>query len=271
MKSVAVEKSTNGDRLQTFDRPLVTTRRPGARGTTERPEIAEQLVSLVAPASFEADQYRRLRHLAERLGKDEDFKVLAVTSPGPQDGKTITILNLAGSLAQSPRARILVVDADIRRPSVAKYLGLEPHESPGLAEIILDPACNLTEAVRRVEWANLSVLLPGRSAATTPYELLNSDRFEALMRDARRFYDFVLIDTPPMVPLPDCRLIARWVDGFFLVVAAHKTSRKLLAEALNQLDAKKIVGVVFNSDDQLSSAQYGYYGYFGAPSRTTHR
>ena len=93
-----------------------------------------------------------------------------------------------------------------------------------------------------------------------PYELLASPRLEKLLRDARSFYDYVLIDTPPVVPLVDCRLLGRWVDGFIVVVAAHKTPRKVVAEALNLLDPAKIIGIVFNGDDRPLAAYYGYYG-----------
>ena len=79
----------------------------------------EQLVSLVAPTSVQADQYRGLRHSIERMHRDAGLQVLAVTSPGAGEGKTVTTLNLAGSLAQSPQTRVLVIDADLHRPSVA--------------------------------------------------------------------------------------------------------------------------------------------------------
>jgi Mrp family chromosome partitioning ATPase len=83
-----------------------------------------------------------------------------------------------------------------------------------------------------------------------------------LLREARRDFDCVLVDTPPAALLPDCRLIERWVDGVMLVVAAHKTPRKFVAEALAQLDPAKVVGVVFNADDNPTSSYYGgYYGY----------
>jgi Mrp family chromosome partitioning ATPase len=81
------------------------------------------------------------------------------------------------------------------------------------------------------------------------------------LRDARSFYDYVVIDTPPVVPLADCRLLGRLVDGFIVVVAANKTPRKLLAEALNLLDPAKVIGLVFNGDNRPLAAYYGYYGY----------
>ena len=91
------------------------------------------------------------------------------------------------------------------------------------------------------------------------------------MKEARRHYDWLVIDTPPVVPLPDCRLIERWVDGFLVVVAAHKTPRKLLAETLNLLDPAKVVGLVFNADDRPVSGYYGYYGYGDSSRKTSNR
>ena len=93
-----------------------------------------------------------------------------------------------------------------------------------------------------------------------------------MLKEARRHYDCVLIDTPPAVPMPDCRLIERWVDGFFVVVAAHKTPRKLVAETLNLLDPAKLVGVIFNGDDRPMSSYYGYYGdYYSGSSHRSDR
>jgi Mrp family chromosome partitioning ATPase len=114
--------------------------------------------------------------------------------------------------------------------------------------------------VRRIEALNLSVLPAGASHAR-PYELLASPRLESILRDARRAYDYVLVDTPPLVPLADCRLLTRYVDGFVVVVAAHRTPRKLLAEMLDLVDHAKIVGLVFNGDDRPLSPYYGYYGH----------
>jgi len=229
----------------------------------EAPRVAEQLISLLAPSSFAADQYRALRLVVERLRRESDFRVLAVTSAAPGDGKTVTTLNLAGALAQSEDARVLVIDADLRKPSVARYLGLNPR-LPGLSDAIADPDYELASVARRLEGFNLSVLSAGK-ARIAPYELLNSPRLEGLLREARLHFDFVMVDTPPAVGLPDCRLIERAVDGFLVVVSAHRTPRKMLAEALNVIDPAKLVGIVFNADDSPSSEYYGSYGYGARP------
>lgn len=217
-------------------------------------------MSFVAPASVEADQYRTLRHAVERLQRESGFQVVAMTSPGAGDGKTVTTLNLAGSLAQSPQARVLLVDADLHRAAVTEYLGLARMRSPGLAEAIASEDYGLARTVRHLDSLNLS-LLPAGEAPARPYELLASARLEGLLEETRRLYDYVLVDTPPVVPIADCRLLARSVDGFIVVVAAHRTPRKLLSEALRLLDPAKCIGVVFNGDDRPLAGYYGYYGH----------
>jgi protein-tyrosine kinase len=236
----------------------------------ERSRLAEELVSFIAPASPEAEQYRALRHAVERLRQDSGFQVFAIASAGSGDGKTVTTLNLAGSLAQSPEARVLVICADLHRAAMIEYLGLAGQRAPGLAEAILNHEYDLARVVRRLDSLNVSVL-PAGAAQTQPYELLASPRLEGLLGEARRLYDYVLIDTPPVVPIADCRLLGRWVDGFIVVVAAHKTPRKMLAEALSLLEPAKVLGVVFNGDDRTLSPYYGYYGHPHQPSPASAR
>lgn len=233
----------------------------------EQFEIGEQLVSLTTPGSFAADRYRTLRHTVERLHKESALQVLAITSPGPGDGKSVTALNVAGALAQSADARVLIVDADLRRPRVAEYLGLGGKRWSGLAEAILDSECTLPGVVRRVEGFNLWALLAG-TPHPSPYELLNSHRMEALLAEARRQFDYVLIDTPPIVPFADARLLGRWTDGSLMIVAAHKTPRKMLAEALNLIDPAKLIGVVLNGDNRPMYGHYGYY--YSSDTRPRH-
>jgi non-specific protein-tyrosine kinase len=242
-----------------------------AAGASGRLRIAEPLVSFTSPSSFEAEQYRTLRHLVERKTRDDRAQVFAVTSPGAGDGKTITTLNLAGSLAQSPEARVLVIDADLHRPAVDRYLGLAAVRAPGLAEAILHEDRGLARSVRRLETLNISVVLAGGRSAG-PYELLASPRLDDVLDEARRSYDYVLIDTPPVVPLADSRLLSRVIDGYIVVVSAHKTPRRVLAEALDLIDRAKIIAMVFNGDDRrLSAYDYGYYGSAEASAKPSPR
>jgi capsular exopolysaccharide synthesis family protein len=224
--------------------------------------VDDHLVSLVAPATFEAEQYRALRHTIEQFHKMRDLRVVAVSSPGVGDGKTITAINLAGALAQAADARVLLVDADLRRPSVAGLLALGGSDGPGLVNVILDPALTLEHVVRPRPPFNLSVI-PAGPAPPSPYEVLKSPRLGKLLEEARRHYDYIVLDVPPLCPVQDCRAIAHWVDGFLLVVAAHHTPRRLVKKALNVVERGKILGFFFNGEDHPPSSFYGYDGYHG--------
>lgn len=231
-------------------------------GTVAKPSrIAEELVSFRAPMSLEADQYRTLRHRIEERRRDATVQVLAVTSPTPGDGKTVTTLNLAGTLAQSQQARILVIDGDFHQANVATCLGLANLPSAGLIDAILDPARTLAQVAFRVDPLNLSVLLPG-SHHGSAYELLTAPRFQALLAEARSSYDYIVIDTPPATVLPDAPLIGRWVDGYVLVVSAHKTPKAALVDAVDALGRSKIIGIVLNGGDRRHTKYGNYDGYY---------
>jgi capsular exopolysaccharide synthesis family protein len=237
------------------------TPRPASELSEARPDgMEEHLVSLLAPTSFEAEQYRALRHLVEQLRKTAGLSVVAVSSAEAADGKTTTAINLAGALAQAPETRVLLVDVDLRRSSVKDFLGLGHIGGRGLVDAILTPGIALEDVVRHCPPFNLSVLPAGRHPAS-PYELLKSSNLGGILEEARQRYDYVVLDTPPLVPYPDCRVIGKWVDGFIVVVAAHKTPRKLVEEALQVMDPAKIVGLIFNRDDRPVS---GYY-YYASP------
>jgi capsular exopolysaccharide synthesis family protein len=220
--------------------------------------MADSLVSLLAPESPEADRYRALRYSVEALRTEAGMPVIAVTSPTAGDGKTMTVVNLAGAFAQAEDARVLVVDADLRKPSVARYLGLDSR-LPGLSRALRSGEPRLDAIAHRVDPFNLWVV-PAGVPDPSPCERLNSPALAELIREARRRFDCVLIDTPPAL-LPDCRLIERWVDGFLMLVTANKTPRRMLSEALKELDPAKVFGIVFNGDDRATARYGGYYHY----------
>ena len=165
--------------------------------------LDEHLVSLIAPSSFEAEQYRALRHMIEQLHRSEALSVIAISSADAGDGKTTTTINLAGALAQAADARVLVVDADLRGANVATDLGID--EAPGLVDLILRTDLALETAVQVCPDLNLSVLPAGRRPSA-PYEVLKSPRVADLLAEARQKYDFVIIDTSPLVTVPDSRV-----------------------------------------------------------------
>lgn len=225
----------------------------------EQTRVVEELVSFTAPNSGFADQYRVLRQTVERLAREHGTKVLAVTSAGPGEGKTVTTLNLAGSLGQAKNTNLLVVDVDFHRPSVPRYLGITPR-APGLADAIIGEHQDVSRVVRRLGPLGISVLTTG-TTRSAPYELLASPRLPILFADMRRSYDYVLVDTPPVLSVADTRLLFPLVDGFIVVVAANKTPRKELVEALRILEGVKVFGVLFNKDDRPRGAYYEYQAY----------
>lgn len=252
-------------RGQSQEPPLALPQTPGPRGAI--PDgINPHLVTLLTPTAFEAEQYRMLGHLLEQMHKETGLRVVAVSSPTPGDGKTSTAINLAGILAREPDIRVLLLEAELRRPSVCTYLGLGHANVRGLVHAILDPTLSLEHVVRRCEPFNLSILPAGRALAS-PHGVLKSSRLGELLEAARQSYDYVIVDTPPLVFLADCQLIEKWIDGFLVIVTAHKTPRKLLEEALNVIDPAKIIGLVFNKDEDLSPIYYSYhYAHYAAPS-----
>jgi len=251
--------------------PEDSRRSNGGTGTTVGGAVSrdldEHLVSLLNPQSFEADQYRILRHFVDQAKGAVPRQVLAVTSPTAGDGKTTTAVNLAATLSQLPGARVLLMDTDLRRPFVAAGLGLEDGSAPGLATMALDPDLELDQMVRRTPY-NFDIV-PAGPAAPNAYRVFDSPRVGELLEQARRTYDYVVLDTPPVLLVPDCRLMSQWVDGFLIVVAAHRTPRKLLAESLGAIHQDKVLGIVFNADDRPLSGYFtryqGYYGY-GQPA-----
>jgi protein-tyrosine kinase len=267
----AVQESEPVPAGSVFSRPTVKKRVPSQPPTRKistiirevsaglHGTVAERLVSLLTPSSSGAEQYRALRHKVEELHRHANLTVVGVSSPEPGDGKTITAINLAGALAQSPEARVLIVDADLRRSSLSECLGLDDSRARGLVGAILDSQLSLKDVVEPCPPFNLSVIQTGRRPSS-PYEILKSPRLAQVLDEARQQYDYVILDMPPLVPLPDCRVISPSVDGFLVVVAAHKTHEKVLKEALSVLDPTAVIGLVFNADDQSPAGYYGRAG-----------
>ena len=225
-------------------------------------EIDEHLVSLVHPSSFASEQYRVLRHTVEQLHRTAGHSIFGIGSPSASDGKTTTALNLAGALGQAHDARVLLIEADLRCPTMAARLGLNDGVA-GLVAAIQSPDASLADVAQRLVTYNLSVVLAGETPAA-PYEVLKSPRLGELLDEARRHYDYVVIDTPPIVAFPDCRILNNWVDGWFIVVAAHRTSRKLLEESLDLMEESKTVGFVFTHDERFRANARYYGAYYGS-------
>jgi protein-tyrosine kinase len=229
-----------------------------ADGDVEPGDVDDHLVSLLAPTSFAAEQYRAVRLAVETARQERGTRVVAVTSPGRGDGRTITAINLAGALAQSREARVVLVEADFRHPRMAEYLGLPPGR--GLSGYLLDAAIPLDAVLVRTP-AMAFFALPAGAASSMPYELLNAPRLAATLATLRDRFDVVVVDTPPALPFPDVGLLRDAVEGCVMVVRANRTPRELLRDALGTVGRARTLGVIFND---VPDGEPGWRGYLRA-------
>jgi capsular exopolysaccharide synthesis family protein len=199
----------------------------------------------------------------EQKEREANVKVVGVSSPAKGDGKTTTAINLAASIAQDASMRVLLIDMDLRNPSVSRKLGLSNGDAPGLVSAILNPNIDLDQILIRCT-SNL-VIIPAGARPASPYEILKARRLSTLLAEARSRFDHIIIDAAPLVPFPDCRLMAEIADRILLVVSAHKTPRKLLEESIKVVPPDKMLGIVYNTDDRFD--QKYYYNYATKPQK----
>jgi len=207
-----------------------------------------------------AEAVRTVRTGIALSSMDEPYSTIMVTSSVANEGKTTTAINLA--LAFSTMERVLLVDADMRRPSVARELDL-PRARAGLAELIAGRA-RLEDAVVAIKGQNVDVIGAG-VVPPNPLELLSSRRLRELLEDLGKNYDRVIIDCPPVLPVSDARVIATLVDSVVYVVKADATSAHKVQIGLGHLSQTRapVTGVVLNRLDIRKAEKYGDYGYGG--------
>jgi Mrp family chromosome partitioning ATPase len=164
---------------------------------------------------------------------------------------------------------VLLVDADLRRSRVAAALGLGDRALPGLADFVSRAGKSLADVTVKPGAFGFALLPAGR-AAESVHRIVRSARLDQMIAEAREQYDFVLLDTPPLVPVFDAAVLSRSVDGVIVVVAAGRTPRRLLEAALEQIDARKVIGIVFNGDPGplFGYSRSYYHSYFPAHART---
>jgi capsular exopolysaccharide synthesis family protein len=216
--------------------------------------LSAQSVVGESSESRAAEQYRLIR--TRILQHKRRPRLIAVSSPGVGDGKTVTAVNLARTLAFKDSITIALVDADMRRSATHKYFDTEC--ACGLADL-LKAKCSLDEALcAPTEIPNLHLMYSGQSPGN-PSELLESPRWHALCAELRERYSFVIFDTPPMGLVADYDLIAAEADGVVMVVRPDHTVRSLWQKALAAVPSKKLLGVVVNcAPDWFLGRQTGY-------------
>lgn len=227
---------------------LTRVARKGPRPETAG-EINKRRITLLQPESFVAEQFRTLRARIDSLSASRTIRTLAVTSALPGDGKTLAAIGLAVVNSMQPGRRVILVDCDLRKPTVAASLGLRV--DGGLAEV-LEGTASLEDTVLRVEGSQLDVL-PVRSIPQNPSELLASENMRKLLEALANRYDRVILDLPPTLGLPDAKTMSELCDGVIFVVRADVTPEPEIASALDVIDRRRVLGLVMNGSEPVSS------------------
>ena len=218
-----------------------------------------RLVTHADPRSPVAESYRSLRTNLAFARAHQDIKTLVLTSPGPADGKSTTIANLAITFAQQGQ-RTLIIDADLRRAVLDKTFGVP--RTPGLTDVLVGTT-PLADAVHATDIPNLFVLGSGQFPPN-PSELLGSDAMQAMIEETKKQFDVALFDTPPLLAVTDAAVLSTRVDGTMLVVRMGSTAREAVRRALLALRAVhgRVLGAVLNDVDFRAGSYYGGYGYY---------
>jgi len=209
---------------------------------TAQATLHPALVAAIAPHSQVAEQYRALRARVAQREELSPLRVIAITSPGTGEGKSVTAANLAIAMAQEFQRSILLMDADLRAPVVHSLFGIS--DRPGLSEVLSGEA-TLDEALLVLPELNLTVL-PAGAIPEYPSELLGSAAMRRTLDVLRMRFDRVVVDLPGVLPLADVRTVAPMIDGIVLVVRVGVTHRPAVDEALTTFDQQKVLGLVLN-------------------------
>jgi len=224
------------------------------------PAESERLVLSRDAGPVLIEQFRNLAAVLNRTQKERVLRSLVVTSPAPGDGKSHVAINLALTLSHSYRRRVLLIDADLRRPTLHRLFNV--HGAHGLSEALKGETDDLPDGVRISEHLTL---LPAGGPDPSPIGDLSSARMVRFLASAVDKYDWVIVDAPPAGGLADARIIAETVDAALLVVRAGVTRFPDLEEAARALGPERILGVVLNAVDPSEVQREDYYGsYYGS-------
>jgi capsular exopolysaccharide synthesis family protein len=237
--------------------PVATPPPQPALVLTESPKLLARLVTSTT-SGVSVEQYRRAAASLHDQQLESGLKTVMITSALPGDGKTLTVVNLALTLADSFARRVLVIDADLRLPTL--HTTLEIPNGRGLSEALADE-----HELPLVEVAEGLTVLTAGTTGSAPMAGLSGERMREIVAECERRYDWVLIDTPPVGVLPDAQLLARLVGAVILVVGAGSTPAEAVERAVEELGgSESIFGVVLNRVDERQISGARYYGQYRA-------
>jgi capsular exopolysaccharide synthesis family protein len=229
-----------------------------------KPAPESRAVAITDAAGIAADKFRLLADRLRIIRERREVKRVLITSALPDEGKSVVAVNLACTLARYKQSRVLLVEGDIRRPKIRTNLGLPAMK--GLSDW-LRSEIPLSEVIYQMKPPGGSFwLLPAGGPLTDHMDLMHSDRPAALLDRLTESFDWIIIDSTPILPLADTSVWARLSQGILMVVREAKTEKRQLQKALDALDSSTLLGVVLNGSS--NNEHKSYYTYYGA-SRTS--
>lgn len=221
-------------------------------------EAGSRIAQLTDPRGAAADRFRYLRMRLREFREVAKLQSIVITSPMPEDGKSTVAVSLATALAEGGKSPTLLIDADMHHSSIAANLSLRPRS--GLAEC-LEGGLNPMSQILRVEPFGWHLLDAGH-AQSNPTEIVQSATVPAVMQAVSSYFDWIVIDTPPVLPLTDALSLSKQVDAVLLVVRAGRNSREAIAESMKLIGEKRVVGIVLNEAEGLTRLYSKYYGHY---------
>ena len=207
--------------------------------------------------SFTSEQFKNLKIQLRQAESETPLKVFTVSSPDAQDGKSLISVNLAFAFAQDPGCKVLIIDCDLRKPTLDRYLGVTTE--PGLLQYLsagpMRPQCFL----RRIN--NLHFMTAG-GIAPNPIEALSMRKMKELVEHLRTVFDTIILDAPPFSPIADARVVTALSDGLLMVIRSGKTAYSSTDRAFKAIDQRKLLGVVLNDVKPMPFQTYHSYSYY---------
>ncbi|HVN81542.1 MAG TPA: CpsD/CapB family tyrosine-protein kinase [Terriglobia bacterium] len=217
--------------------------------------ISPQLVLNLPLNSVACEQYRGLKAKLFDIRQKGPLKTILVTSTAASEGKTLNSLNLALTLSGEIDQKVLLIDTDLRKPSVHKILGLDGHI--GLADF-LKGTVSIDEGILKTHIPNFSVVAGG-AIPHNPTELLNTELMRRFLASATEQYDWLVLDSPPLLAVADSVVLSSLTDGVLVVVKGKGTHADMLKKGLELLRGRNLLGFIFNFSQEVCKSKYHYY------------
>jgi capsular exopolysaccharide synthesis family protein len=234
-----------------------------ASWNVEAERVEPRLIAITQPNSNYCEEYRSLRTQVLHKSQRQKLQSIVVASINPSEGKSVTALNLSWLLAQTDGINALIIDSDLRMPSLTDYLGIETDK--GLSDVLAGRT-SLNDSIIKLEPAGLH-LLPGGEARNDVAELISGPTFKEILRQAREMFDYVIIDAPPLGIFTDATVLINHADGAILVIRAGRTRYSALDRVLETLPRERMLGVVLNQSEEVLDETHYNYGYYNKARR----